>query len=223
MTNTKMGAWFVGGKGSSKQALIQTTQLLEQSPIHESFIKGIHYLKNKKLSKAKICFTKASYKVDPFNPHYKRYVTFLGLTQVLSGDSSGLHTCYNAIETEHKDAAILTLIALAELHQNNRLRAIKILEKSLQIDPNNKNIIQIHQQMGQRKSNCVDFLNRKNPINSTLGKIKRETHTMSIYKTLMINLMPLFIDKEQQKKLKVGLFYEKRVKQSRHINNKITN
>ncbi len=73
----------------------------------------------------------------------------------------------NFMEPDHR-----INLALIYLERDDRKMAVKNLEAGLRLQPSNKRIHRIFGELGRRQRVAVGFLNRKNPINVALGKIR---------------------------------------------------
>lgn len=63
-------------------------------------------------------------------------------------------------------------LSRAHLKNNNRKEAVKALRTGLAIDSSNHDILWELKKMGERRKPVVPFLERKNPINKYIGKLR---------------------------------------------------
>ena len=57
---------------------------------------------------------------------------------------------------------------------NRRRSAVRAIERGLQVDPLNQDLLELKEEIGSRKSPVLPFLARTNPINHLLGRIRFE-------------------------------------------------
>ena len=63
-------------------------------------------------------------------------------------------------------------LAQVYLERDDRRKAIENLEAGLRLEPSNRRIHKIFEQIGQRQPPVISFLSRGNPINIWLGKMR---------------------------------------------------
>jgi tetratricopeptide (TPR) repeat protein len=73
----------------------------------------------------------------------------------------------NFMEPEHR-----INLAQVYLERDDRRKAIENLEAGLRLEPSNRRIHKIFEQIGQRQPPVISFLSRGNPINIWLGKLR---------------------------------------------------
>jgi len=73
----------------------------------------------------------------------------------------------NFMEPEHR-----INLAQVYLERDDRRKAIENLEAGLRLEPSNRRIHKIFDQIGQRQPPVISFLSRANPINIWLGKMR---------------------------------------------------
>lgn len=73
----------------------------------------------------------------------------------------------NFMEPEHR-----INLAQVYLERDDRRKAIEHLEAGLRLQPSNRRIQKIYEQIGQRQPPVISFLSRRNPINVWLGKMR---------------------------------------------------
>jgi tetratricopeptide (TPR) repeat protein len=221
----KLEDWFVDEKSNKGNNPVQTKRikrkvnqgkvklntldLIQSVEINSDFINGIRYLKNKKLSKSFVYLSRVISCIDELDPCYRRYKSFLGVVQVLNGDSHGIRHCYEVVKEEKEDVAVFILVALAELKLGHRLRAIKMLDKGLEIDPNHKGLLQTYSKIGQRQKNSLSFLSRDYSVNKVIGRMKRKKSSLKLYDILMEDVLEIILPKKYKKELSVGRYYKK--------------
>jgi len=73
----------------------------------------------------------------------------------------------NFMEPEHR-----LNLAQVYLERDDRRKAIEHLEAGLRLEPSNRRIRQIYEEIGQRQPPAISFLSRTNPINVWLGRMR---------------------------------------------------
>lgn len=80
--------------------------------------------------------------------------------------------CQLAVEKEfYNPESYLNLARVWDVARNRR-KAIEVLEKGLSIDARHKGLITLRVRMGVRKGPVLPFLDRDNPVNVTLGRVR---------------------------------------------------
>lgn len=89
----------------------------------------------------------------------------------------GLRLCQHAVKTQfyHPDCHL----NLARVHvlAKNRRGAVASIAQGLALDPRNSALRALQNEIGVRKRPVVGFLSRNNPVNRTLGKLRRQVKT----------------------------------------------
>ena len=73
----------------------------------------------------------------------------------------------NFMEPEHR-----LNLAQVYLERDDRRKAIEHLEAGLRLEPSNRRIHKIYDEIGQRQPPAISFLSRTNPINIWLGRMR---------------------------------------------------
>jgi hypothetical protein len=134
------------------------------------YLLGLEFYHKKQWKTASRHFGLANSK-SPRDDVYKAvYMSYYGLSLLLSGDVSGLNLCRHAAGLEMIDADVFLNLALAELRRHNRRRACQALVRGLDVDPQHPGLQKLRKKMGYRRPPCIPFLNRNNPLNKWLGK-----------------------------------------------------
>jgi hypothetical protein len=84
----------------------------------------------------------------------------------------GLKLCRHAIEVEFFQAENYLNLARTCLLARDRKGAVKAVRAGLKIDRNNQKLIVLYKEMGIRSLPVLSFLDRSNPINVLLGRIR---------------------------------------------------
>jgi hypothetical protein len=84
----------------------------------------------------------------------------------------GLKLCRHAIEVEFFQAENYLNLARTCLLARDRKGAVKAVRAGLKIDRNNQKLIALYKEMGIRSLPVLSFLDRSNPINVLLGRIR---------------------------------------------------
>ena len=86
----------------------------------------------------------------------------------------GLRLCQHAVKTQfyHPDCHL----NLARVHvlAKNRKGAVAAIAQGLALDPRNSALRALQNEIGVRKRPVVGFLSRDNPLNRTLGKLRKQ-------------------------------------------------
>ncbi len=77
----------------------------------------------------------------------------------------------NSLEPEHK-----ANLALVYLERNDRAKAVEILSSALRLDPSNRSLNRLLDEIGRRGKPPIPFLPRSNPLNVWLGKRLRRSN-----------------------------------------------
>ncbi len=89
----------------------------------------------------------------------------------------GLRLCQHAVKSQfyHPDCHL----NLARVHvlAKNRRGAVAAIAQGLALDPRNAALRALQNEIGVRKRPVVGFLSRNNPVNRTLGKLRRQMKT----------------------------------------------
>lgn len=143
------------------------------------FLQGLEAFKKNAVSQALLSFQRA-YDSAPFDDFYhNKYASFCGLTRVLSGDDSGLELCRDAASMEAMDGDVYLNLACAEWHMKSRQRAIRVLEKGLQIDQEHPGLNRFKSSVGVRTRTAISFIPRNSFLNNALGRLARKPEAVA--------------------------------------------
>ena len=87
----------------------------------------------------------------------------------------GLRLCEHAVKVQFYQPECHLNLARVFMMAKNRRRAVKSLSQGLALDPKNPGLRAFHQEIGVRKRPVIGFLDRKNPVNRTLGRLRHES------------------------------------------------
>ena len=142
-----------------------------EAQFHTEFLLGQQHYKQGDLTTALGCFKAAYQSVDFMHAHARAYMSYLGITQVLLNDVSGLNLCRQAAQEELHAAEIFENLVRAELKLGHRKRACDALRRGLRVDKGHPGLRALRDAMGVRRGPCLSFLDRDNPLNRLLGKM----------------------------------------------------
>ncbi|MFV2073206.1 MAG: tetratricopeptide repeat protein [Thermoanaerobaculales bacterium] len=80
--------------------------------------------------------------------------------------------CNISVRSHVMDAEHRVNLAQVYLERDDRRKAVENLEAGLRMQPFNKRISQIFEELGRRSRPPITFLSRRNPINIWLGKFR---------------------------------------------------
>lgn len=145
----------------------------ELSPDH--YNGQLRQLVKKKNYKSAFLLSAEAMKTYPEEPSISSYYGFL-LCKVEKKYKEGLDLCQKAIKRAGEFKDILPLLYLnlgrAYLTSGDKKRAIEAFQKGLKHDKNNHDLRWEIKKLGVRKKPVIPFLDRKNPINKYLGKLR---------------------------------------------------
>jgi tetratricopeptide (TPR) repeat protein len=111
--------------------------------------------------------------IDENNKIYNSVLSYYGLTQVLTSNKNGLLLCRDAASSEVFEGDVLLNLACAELHSNNRKRAIAAIRHGIKIDADNEALNRACTKLDRRKKSCFSFLPRSHKLNRVFGRLLR--------------------------------------------------
>lgn len=135
-----------------------------------SFEEGMGFLAAKNYTPAAMCFEK-TVNESAESVYRNRYLSYLGMAQVLGGDISGLSYCRGAADNEYYDADVYYNLALAEFRVRNRRKGFTAIQKGLSIDNSHIGLKALARRVDRRRKPPVTFLGRNNPINILVGRL----------------------------------------------------
>jgi hypothetical protein len=84
----------------------------------------------------------------------------------------GLKLCRHSIEVEFYQAENYLNLARTSILARDRKGAVKAVRGGLKIDRQNPHLLALYKELGIRSSPVLSFLDRKNPVNQLLGRIR---------------------------------------------------
>lgn len=139
--------------------------------LHPDFMEGRRLFRQGNLPAALICFKAANQATIDHHIHAGLYMSYLGLTQVLLNDVSGLNLCRRAAQDENHRGDVFENLARAELRLGHRKQACDALRRGLKLDKTHTGLRDLRSEMGMRRPPALAFLDRDNPLNRFLGKL----------------------------------------------------
>ncbi len=137
----------------------------------EVFMDGFGCLENEDFNDALGYFLQGHKSVGRQSNNHAKYLSFVGLCQVLLGDCSGLNTCRQIAESECFDGDIFCNLAIAEYRMKHRGQAFRALRKGMATHKGHTGLGKLFDIMDTRNSPPISFLSRECSINIVLGKI----------------------------------------------------
>jgi len=106
---------------------------------------------------------------------YNNVQSYYGLAQVLNSNEHGLLICRDAASNELLNGDVFLNLACAELENNNRKRAMDVIQHGIKIDPGHHRLHRACARMECRKKSCIVFLPREHILNRLLGRLRRRS------------------------------------------------
>jgi hypothetical protein len=85
----------------------------------------------------------------------------------------GLRLCQHAVKTQFYHPDCHLNLARVQVLAKNRKAAVAAIAQGLALDPRNAALRSLQHEIGVRKKPVVAFLSRSNPVNRTLGKLRK--------------------------------------------------
>ena len=143
----------------------------EEIQLHPDFVQGQRYFRQGDLNSALACFKSAHQSTATAHVYAHLYMSYLGLTQVMLNDVSGLNLCRRAAQEEAHRGEVFENLVRAELKLGHRKQACDALRRGQRLDKGNAGLRALREEMGMRRSPCLSFLDRDNPLNRILGRL----------------------------------------------------
>lgn len=108
--------------------------------------------------------------------HASLYLSYLGcaIARVQKQYEEARALCRHAVKVEFFQPENWANLAEVMLLSGERAEAIDAVRQGLKIDSNNERLREIHSSLGRRRPPVVGFLDRGNPINHMLGRLRND-------------------------------------------------
>ncbi len=143
----------------------------EEVLLHPDFIRGQGFYRHGDLKSALACFKSAYQSTALAHLYAHLYMSYLGVTQVMLGDVSGLNLCRRAAQEEGHRGEVFENLARAELKLGHRKQACDALRRGMRLDKGYAGLRALRTEMGVRRNPFLSFLDRDNPLNRFLGRL----------------------------------------------------
>lgn len=143
----------------------------------ESYRQGLRSLQLGKGLQA-LAYFEAAIQIDRQHltdePGQARYLSFYGLCLAIEARKpmEGIKFCKEAVALEPFHGDLYHNLCRAFLAANRKKEAVKALVDGQRVEPDHPGLRQQWKQMGERKPPVLTFLDRSNPINVALGKMR---------------------------------------------------
>lgn len=91
----------------------------------------------------------------------------------------GLRLCEHAVKAQFYNPDCHLNLARVQVLAKNRKGAVNAIAQGLALDPRNAALRALQAEIGVRKRPVIGFLARENPVNRTLGKLRRQMKATS--------------------------------------------
>ena len=100
-----------------------------------------------------------------------------GIARYQKQVKEGLRLCQHAVKAQFYHPDCHLYLARVQILAKNRKGAVHAIAQGLALDPRNSALRSLHDEIGVRKRPVIGFLSRSNPVNRTLGKLRRQMKT----------------------------------------------
>jgi Flp pilus assembly protein TadD len=137
---------------------------------------GIRLLRDKSYSRALAYFRRAL-ELEHKNPYF---LSYLGLATALAERNwaDGERLCESALPMKPNQAQLYLNLADVCLLANKKSAAVDALEVGLRHAPHDVRLRRMLESLGVRTNLVLGFLDRRHPLNRTLGKIRHRFHKL---------------------------------------------
>jgi len=139
----------------------------------QSYQNAKELLKAQDYRAAERAFKKVLDSIDEHDRQYHTVQSYYGLAQVLNGEENGLLLCRDAAGSEVADGQVFLNLACAELHSDNRKRAVEAIQHGMKVDADNPVLKGACAKLDCRTRCCFNFLPRGHAINRFFGRLRR--------------------------------------------------
>ena len=107
-------------------------------------------------------------------PREPRPMSWYGVTLVLveRNSSLGVSLCDEAVRLAGPLPELALNLGRAHLALNQRVRAVKAVQKGLELQPDHAGLLAARDALGTRREPVIRFLSRGNPLNRLLGRLR---------------------------------------------------
>ena len=111
------------------------------------------------------------------NPKDASGLSFFGLCVALVQKNyrTGIDLCKRAIDLEFYNGDHYANMARVYLAQGNRKKAVETADQGLKLVPEHEALLELRGELGVRSRPPVPFLDRKNPVNVSLGQARHSS------------------------------------------------
>jgi tetratricopeptide (TPR) repeat protein len=104
------------------------------------------------------------------------YLSYLGcaIARVQKRQKEARALCEHAVKVEFFQPENWANLADVMLLSEDRGEAMKAVQQGLEIDSQNERLNALHQKLGSRRRPVLGFLDRSNPINHLLGRLRND-------------------------------------------------
>jgi hypothetical protein len=97
-----------------------------------------------------------------------------GIARYQKQVKEGLRLCQHAVKTQFYHPDCHLNLARVQILAKNRKGAVHAIAQGLALDPRNSGLRALQNEIGIRKRPVLGFLSRSNPVNRTLGRLRRQ-------------------------------------------------
>ena len=104
------------------------------------------------------------------------YLSYLGcaIARIHDQTKEARILCERAVKAEFYQPENWANLAEVMLLSGNRKEAIEAVQQGLKIDAQNERLQDVHEKLGRRRRPVLRFLDRRNPVNQLLGKLRSD-------------------------------------------------
>ena len=97
-----------------------------------------------------------------------------GIARYQKQVKEGLRLCQHAVKVQFYHPDCHLNLARVQVLAKNRKGAVHAIAQGLALDPKNAGLRSLQNEIGVRRRPVLGFLSRNNPVNRTLGKLRRQ-------------------------------------------------
>ena len=108
--------------------------------------------------------------------HAGLYLSYLGcaIARIHAQTREGRVLCERAVKAEFYQPENWANLAEVMMLAGKRREAVAALRQGLKVDAQNERLQQVHESLGRRRRPILEFLNRSNPLNHVLGRVRSD-------------------------------------------------